>query len=149
MKNGQGKKSVRPKFLSGWKEIANYLGKGVRTVQRYERELGFPARRPAGKPHGAVIATIAEVDAWVDAIPIREQFRLSRMQMDSPTVMLDDLKKRMETMAALRDQMQALRTELRASVQNLAESIEGIHGEINNHWSGGGKPPFITGTRSH
>ena len=28
--------------LNGWKEIANYLGKGVRTVQRYEREFGLP-----------------------------------------------------------------------------------------------------------
>ena len=24
-------------IISGWKDIANYLGKGVRTVQRYER----------------------------------------------------------------------------------------------------------------
>lgn len=30
------------RLLSGWKEIANYLGKGVRTVQRYEYELLLP-----------------------------------------------------------------------------------------------------------
>ena len=29
-------------IFSGWKDIANYLGKGVRTIQRYERELGLP-----------------------------------------------------------------------------------------------------------
>jgi hypothetical protein len=54
-------------IFSGWKEIANYFGKGVRTVQRYERELRLPVRRPAGKSHAAVIATKAELDAWVAA----------------------------------------------------------------------------------
>jgi len=69
--------SERSQFLSGWKEIANYLGKGVRTVQRYERQLGLPVRRPAGKPSGSVVATRAELDGWVKASPIREAFRLS------------------------------------------------------------------------
>lgn len=40
------KKAAGIEILSGWKEIANYLRKGVRTVQRYERELGLPIRRP-------------------------------------------------------------------------------------------------------
>ena len=71
---------AKPKFLSGWKEISHYLGKGVRTVQRYERELGFPVRRPAGKSRAAVMATTAEIDAWVAASPIRDQFQLSKPQ---------------------------------------------------------------------
>jgi predicted DNA-binding transcriptional regulator AlpA len=124
-------------FLSGWKEIANYLGKGVRTVQRYERELGFPVRRPAGKSHAAVIATRAEVDAWVAASPIREEFCLSTRQPDSQRISLDDLKKKVATMGLLREEMIALRAELRASVTNLRESIEGIHGGIENRIRGG------------
>jgi hypothetical protein len=140
------KKKAGPRFLSGWKEIANYLGKGVRTVQRYERELGFPVRRPAGKSHAAVIATKAEVDAWVAASPIREQFRLSRAENSQP-VSLDDLKKRVEQMGALRDQMAALRLELRASVLSLQKSVEGMHAEIGNHW--GARQVFVPGTRSH
>lgn len=38
--------SAPPQFLTGWKEIANYLGKGVRAVQRYERKFGLPVRAP-------------------------------------------------------------------------------------------------------
>ena len=34
--------------LSSWKDIAKYMGKGVRTVQRWERHLGLPVRRPNG-----------------------------------------------------------------------------------------------------
>src|SRR5215831_8512121 len=52
-------------ILNGWKEVANFLGKGVRTVQRYERDLGLPIHRPAGKSRGLVIATRRELSAWV------------------------------------------------------------------------------------
>ena len=31
--------------LNGWKEIAVFLGKGVRTVQRWERDHGLPIHR--------------------------------------------------------------------------------------------------------
>lgn len=33
-------------LLGSWKEIANYFGKGVRTVQRWERQRGMPIYRP-------------------------------------------------------------------------------------------------------
>lgn len=52
-------------ILSGWKEIANYLGRGVRTVQRYEIELQLPVRRPSNHPQGSVIAITVELDEWV------------------------------------------------------------------------------------
>lgn len=128
----QGAETQR--FLTGWKEIANYLGKGVRTVQRYEREMDFPVRRPAGKSHAAVIATTVEVDAWVAASPIQKEFRLSRPQNSVQNAVLNDIRERKERMGALRGQMAALQTELRASILKLAESIEGLYGELNNHW---------------
>jgi hypothetical protein len=56
-------KAPQLEILSGWKDIANYLGKGVRTVQRYARELGLPIHRPAGKL--SVVAVKAELDEWV------------------------------------------------------------------------------------
>jgi len=52
-------------MLSGWKDIATHMGKGVRTVQRYERELGLPVRRVSGHPTSAVIATKSDLDSWV------------------------------------------------------------------------------------
>lgn len=51
-------------ILSGWKAIANYLGAGVRTVQRYELELGLPIYRPAGKSKARVTAIKAELETW-------------------------------------------------------------------------------------
>lgn len=50
--------------LGSWKEIANYLGKGVRTVQRWERCSGLPIHRPSGTSKGVVLAFPAELDKW-------------------------------------------------------------------------------------
>ncbi|WP_158751876.1 hypothetical protein [Acidobacterium sp. S8] len=55
-----------PAVLSCWKDIARYLGKGVRTVQRWEQEFGLPVRRPSGVDHkSAVIAHARDLDAWI------------------------------------------------------------------------------------
>ena len=50
--------------LSSWKEVAAYLGKGVRTVQRWEQQFGLPIRRPNEKSH-IIFAIPAEIDAWL------------------------------------------------------------------------------------
>ena|SRR5215469_5538207 len=63
--------TARLEILSGWKDIANYLRKGVRTAQRYERELRLPIHRPNRRSAGSVIATKAELDGWVRATPTR------------------------------------------------------------------------------
>jgi len=59
------------RILNSWKEIANYLGRGVRTVQRWEAQLGLPVHRPAGKDHSAVLAFSSELDQWLDSRPVR------------------------------------------------------------------------------
>jgi hypothetical protein len=57
--------------LNSWKEIAAYMGRGVRTVQRWERELGLPVRRPRGKERSAVIALKSDLDSWLEHVPQR------------------------------------------------------------------------------
>jgi hypothetical protein len=74
--------TIEPNFLSGWKDIAHYLGKGVRTVQRYEQELALPVRRPDGRVCGSVIAFRVELDHWVSASPIRLP---AKTRLDSQT----------------------------------------------------------------
>lgn len=50
--------------LNGWKEIAGHLGKGVRTVQRWEREYGLPIRRVGREGGEIVFAFKHELDTW-------------------------------------------------------------------------------------
>ena len=53
------------KVLHSWKDIANYTGRGVRTLQRYEVLLGFSIHRPAGRSRSAVLAFADEIDEWL------------------------------------------------------------------------------------
>jgi hypothetical protein len=62
------------KILNSWKEIASYLGRGIRTVQRWERDFHLPVHRPGGHERSAVIAFPDEVDRWLSATPLRKRW---------------------------------------------------------------------------
>lgn len=51
-------------ILGSWKEIASYLGKSVRTVQRWEESHRLPVRRPLGASQGVVYASRQDLDRW-------------------------------------------------------------------------------------
>ena len=69
---GESEEMIERRILNSWKEIANYLGRGVRTVQRWEAHLGLPVHRPAGRDHSAVLAFSNELDQWLDSRPVRQ-----------------------------------------------------------------------------
>ena len=117
-------------ILSGWKNIAQHLGMGVRTVQRYERQLGLPVRRLAGRLRGAVAATKSELDAWVAASPIRETFQLAKLPSNFRSEEVVTVKRGIEEMRILRHQMTTLREEMKDTVQLLRRSIEILREEL-------------------
>src|SRR5258708_7081212 len=51
-------------FLDSWKEIAAYLEREVRTVQRWEKKEGLPVHRQTHEKLGTVYAYKSEIDAW-------------------------------------------------------------------------------------
>ena len=51
------------RVLRSWKEVAEYMSRGVRTVQRWEKQLGLPVHRIANR--GEVFAFTAEIDGWM------------------------------------------------------------------------------------
>ena len=51
--------------LAGWKEIAIFLGRSVRTVQRREKELGLPVRRLKSKARSVPYALRSELVVWL------------------------------------------------------------------------------------
>jgi hypothetical protein len=60
--NGEGGSPEPP--VNGWKEIAAHFGKGVRTVQRWERDMGLPVHRLPGPRGEIVFAFPSELRAW-------------------------------------------------------------------------------------
>ena len=51
--------------LDSWKEIAAYLGRDVRTVQRWERTEGLPIKRHVHQSQYTVYAFRTEIDVWM------------------------------------------------------------------------------------
>ena len=61
--------------LNGWKEIAAYLGKSVRSVQRWEATLGLPVHRIRTPDGQIVYSERREIDDWrrqLEAQPVAE-----------------------------------------------------------------------------
>ena len=53
------------KKLDSWGEIASYLGREVRTVQRWETTEGLPVHRHEHKKKSTVYAYAGELDEWI------------------------------------------------------------------------------------
>jgi len=51
--------------LDCWKDIAAYLGRGERTVKRWETERGLPIHRVPGEGRATVYAYTAQLDEWL------------------------------------------------------------------------------------
>jgi hypothetical protein len=51
--------------LDSWKEIADYLRRDVRSVQRWERSRGLPIYRLPGAKIGGAFAYTGELDEWL------------------------------------------------------------------------------------
>jgi hypothetical protein len=65
--------------LDSWKEIADYLRRGITTVQRWEREEGLPVRRLLHNAGGSVFAETADIDRW-----LRDRSRQADRSDDPP-----------------------------------------------------------------
>ena len=65
--------SERPteELLDSWKEIAAYLDRDVKTVQRWEKREGMPVHRHVHDKRGSVYALAPELDAWLQSRGLR------------------------------------------------------------------------------
>src|SRR5258708_7723529 len=63
--SAQSALEVRRDHLDSWKQIAVYLHREVRTVQRWEKREGLPVHRQFHVKAGTVWAFKHEIDAWL------------------------------------------------------------------------------------
>ena len=53
--------------LDSWKDIGSYLGRDIRTAQRWALNRGLPVRRVPGGDKPRVFALKSEIDGWLNA----------------------------------------------------------------------------------
>jgi hypothetical protein len=112
--------------LSSWKDIARYLGKGVRTVQRWERHLGLPVRRPNGAlQKSAVVLYRGDVDAWLASrFSARSLEKSEARTTQSSRSARSTLREGIRTARALRIANQELTEQISHSIRRLTERCE-------------------------
>src|SRR5215469_9422415 len=54
--------------LNSWKEIAQYLDRGVRTIQRWEHVLALPVHRIGKGKRSPVFANPSELNVWLSTL---------------------------------------------------------------------------------
>ncbi len=81
-------------ILGSWKEIAGYLGKSTRTVQRWELELGLPVHRPVLSSHHIVMARKSELDSWMDQSVLLKNPMAADASRPMPTILLSEKQER-------------------------------------------------------
>jgi hypothetical protein len=120
----------RTTVLTSWKEIARYLGKGVRTVQRWEEDFGLPIRRPHSANKKAVLARPRDLDAWVAmrcstrttlSLKADGDDRAEEHQVSS--AVRSRLSANMETARLLHGNHQAIMTEVSAVLDELSKQL--------------------------
>lgn len=130
--------TVSDQILNSWKEIAHYLNRGVRTVQRWESELALPVRRPRGKRRSAVIAMRWEIDKWLircpqDAIEHDVKEPDPARSMNSPdersmrAVRKPGFANLISNSRALREDIDRSRRELQDVVVRVVDTIQAYH----------------------
>jgi hypothetical protein len=110
--------------LSSWKDIARYLGKGVRTVQRWELQLGLPVRRPVGASQkSAVLLYRRDVDAWL-ATRFAARPKNQETALENTDLALSTLKERIRKARELRTTHSALTGQIQESIRQLTERCD-------------------------
>src|SRR5262249_42450837 len=104
------------RILNSWKEISNYIGRGVRTVQRWEELYGLPVHRAAGRDRSAVYALSDEVDAWLRMGKMHEVPKAHREVTPQAAEQYPSIVERtstlIERLRLLRQQSQKIRSQL-------------------------------------
>jgi len=114
------------RILNSWKEISNHIGRGVRTVQRWEELYGLPVHRAAGRDRSAVYALSDEIDAWLRMGKMHE---VPKPHREVTPESAERYRSLMEHTHTLVDRLRVLRKqsmELRESISRSRESHERI-----------------------
>ncbi len=126
--------------LRSWKEIAEYSGACIKTVQRWEQLHGFPIRRLKASKGSVVFALRGEVDGWMLARtptarpPIKDElFRHLFLSSPIPTLIVSNDQIVMDANVTMTNLLGTGRPDLIGRpLKNICKSISG---KANREWN--------------
>ena len=126
-------------LLNSWKEIADYLGRGVRTVQRWEVKLHLPVRRPHLHRRSSVTALKSDIDQWVrNTGRSANGARLAFADVKETTAILRMKRQEMRTLSTrARDQVKQTRDLIKRARELAAKKRSGRAGASQERQPGG------------
>src|SRR5438445_13708079 len=125
--------------LNSWKEVSSYIGRGVRTVQRWEKDFGLPVRRPSGHLRGSVIALKADIDTWLGSRHAREAQVASAPADEGKKTMNPLVRERYERLQANADKLMKNCDLLKSGAEELEANLRRI-GQLRGRWRTAEKP---------
>jgi hypothetical protein len=125
------------RLLSSWKEVAGYLGRGIRTVQRWEK-MGLPVRRIGHGQRAPVIADARAIDRWLQTAKSRG---FEQAAPESLLSVQGKLHQSIERSYSLQLQMLALHESQQDSMQRLVLNIRALQRSCE---AGADSPQAIT-----
>ena len=91
---------MMPKVLESWKDIAKFLNRGVRTVQRWEQQEHLPVYRIGTGSRSPVFAFEPELTAWLRGRTTKRRATSSPLPGNAPRLL--------QISSQLKDQHRAL-----------------------------------------
>jgi len=115
-------------ILNSWKEISNYVGRGVRTIQRWESDMRFPVHRTGEHLRSSVYALSEEIDAW-----LKHRGNARPSAHEERHLSIKAMRKGMDQLAAhkqkLMDRSHTLKT-LTDTMHERLQTTSGLHSKI-------------------
>lgn len=94
-------------MLSSWKEIAHHFGKGVRTVQRWEKTMDLPIHRPPGAPSNVVLARASDLEEWMHRESVSSALRKQVKETGAESTLFASIAELESKLAALAHELGA------------------------------------------
>jgi hypothetical protein len=110
-------------ILDSWKEIAVFLRRGVRTVQRWEATEGLPVRRHDHLKRGSVYALRSDVALWVRTRQLGQKPPAHRFPMHCSCELRNQVAQQRHMIHELADQLQIQLASVMSSWKQLQRSV--------------------------
>ncbi len=117
--------------LNCWKEIASFLHRAVRTVQRWEREDGLPIHRVGHGTKAPVFAFSTELQDWLRCTKMKNSFPLDLPSSDERVhVDKQALERQRELRVTMRTLLGVQRQRIAAIRQTVVQTQANCHGRL-------------------